>query len=214
MTRIFSKPKTDEDPQVADAIRRVLDGDTEAFAVLVEVSRADVAAVLSRRLDAQDVQEVAQDAFVRVYRSLPQFHFEAPFRSWVQLIARRAAMDFWRRRYRKRETPFSALESPCGDDDDDLAVSAEDRLRRDADAAERREAERLAEMREALDAAMALLAPEDRALVQMVALEGVPMAEAARAVGCSLTAAKVRAFRARKRLKSVLEELLPERRRT
>ena len=210
MTRIFSHPN-EEDPQVADAIRRVAGGDTEAFAVVVEAFRGDVAALLARRLNAQDVQEVAQDAFVRVFRSLPNFHFEAPFRVWVLQIARRAAMDFWRQHYRNRETPFSAMET--GEEDDDRAAPAEDRLRRDADAAERREADRLADMREALDAAMDRLAPEDRALVQMVALEDVPMAEAARAFGCSLAAVKVRAFRARKRLKSILEGLLPERRR-
>jgi RNA polymerase sigma-70 factor (ECF subfamily) len=88
----------------------VLDGDVEAFAVIVNTFRNLVAADLARRLPPSDVQEVAQDAFVRAYRALPAFRGDAPVRIWLLRIARHAAMDFWRKTYRRRERLLDDLD--------------------------------------------------------------------------------------------------------
>ena len=61
--------------------------------------------------------------------------------------------------------------------------------------------------REWLAAALARLAPDDRAIITLVELEEHSMEEAARRLGCGVSAAKVRAFRARRRLHAVLTEL-------
>ena len=53
------------------------------------------------------------------------------------------------------------------------------------------------------------LSPDDRAVITLVELEERSMEDAARRLGCGLSAVKVRAFRARRRLKKVLEELRP-----
>ena len=91
------------------AVGRVLDGDTEAFAVILRAYERLVATDLARRLPAGDVQEVAQDAFVRLYRSLPSYERRVPLRNWVLAIARHAALDFWRRKYRRAEVPAGDL---------------------------------------------------------------------------------------------------------
>ena len=72
MQEAMSEHDNHEEAEAAalQAVERVLDGDTEAFSVILRAYERLVAADLVRRLPAQDVQEVAQDAFVRLYRSL------------------------------------------------------------------------------------------------------------------------------------------------
>jgi RNA polymerase sigma-70 factor, ECF subfamily len=186
---------------VLEAVQRVRKGDVEAFSVVVAAFQRLVAADLSRRLPAQDVQEVAQDAFVRAFRALPAYRGEAPLRIWLLRIARYAAMDFWRRRYRRRDRPFADFDEPA--------------LLHVEDVQQGRLAERQADheaqgaAREWLEAALARLSPDDRAVVTLVELEECSMQDAARRLGCGLSAVKVRAFRARRRLKAILEEVRP-----
>ena len=193
--------RPDDESFVLESIRRVLGGDVEAFAAIVQAYQRLVAADLARRLPAQDVQEVAQDAFVRAFRSLPSYRREAPVRVWLLRIARHAAMDFWRRKYRRRDLPFSDL-----GDSALLHVEASQQER----LAERRADEEARESaREWLEAALVRLSPDDRAVITLVELEERSMEEAARRLGCGLSAVKVRAFRARRRLRAALEDLRP-----
>ena len=192
----------DADPFLLESVRRVLDGDVEAFAAIVQAHRSLIAADLSRRLPAQDVQEVAQDVFVRAFRSLPSYRGEAPLRIWLLRIARHAAMDFWRRKYRRRDQTFSDL--------DDSALRRVETARQECLAAQTADEDARTRAREWLEAALRRLSPDDRAVIVLVELEDCSMEDAARRLGCGLSAVKVRAFRARRRLKAVLEDLRPE----
>lgn len=192
------------EPLAKAAVARVLAGEDEAFAVVVHAYGAAVAQSLARRVPAQDVQEVAQDAFVRVYRSLPSWRGDAPLRAWVLMLAKAAAADHWRKRYRRRDIAMSDFDE-AGQVGVEAAWQAE-QAGRDADARRRSEARRL------LAAGLAKLSPDDRAVITLVELEERSMEEAARELGCGLSAAKVRAFRARKRLRKALEELSDEER--
>lgn len=194
--------RSDDEAFVMEAVRRVLDGDVEAFAVVVNAHQRLIAADLARRLPAQDVQEVAQDAFIRAFRSLPSYRREAPFRIWILRIARHAAMDFWRKKYRRRDQLFSDLDDPA------LARVEATQQERLAEQKADREAQDSA--REWLAAALLRLSPDDRAVITLVELEERSMEDAARRLGCGLSAVKVRAFRARRRLKAILEDLRPE----
>jgi RNA polymerase sigma-70 factor (ECF subfamily) len=186
---------------VMAAVRRVLSGDVEAFAAVVDAHRRLVAADLARRLPAQDVAEVAQDTFVRAFRALPSFRGEAPLRVWILRIARRAAMDFWRRKYRRRDLFFTDL-----DEGAKFHVEATQQARL---AEKQADQEARAAAREWLEAALARLSPDDRAVITLVELEECSMEDAAHRLGCGLSAVKVRAFRARRRLKKALEALKP-----
>ena len=192
----------DADPFLMESVRRVLDGDVEAFAAVVNAHRHLIAADLSRRLPAQDVQEVAQDVFVRAFRSLPSYRGEAPLRIWLLRIARHAAMDFWRRKYRRRDLMFADL--------DESALLRVEATRQERLAERKTDAEARDRAREWLDAALLRLSPDDRAVIILVELEERSMEDAARRLGCGLSAVKVRAFRARRRLKTILEDLRPE----
>jgi len=191
----------DSDAFVLAAIRRVLDGDVEAFAAVVNACQGLIAADLARRLPAQDVPEVAQDVFLRAFRSLPSYRREAPFRIWILRIARHAAMDFWRRKYRRRDQAFSEL--------DEAGLRRVETSQQEILAERRKDQDARAAAREWLDAALVRLSPDDRAVITLVELEECSMEDAARRLGCGLSAVKVRAFRARRRLKRILEEIRP-----
>ena len=186
---------------VREAIRRVLDGEVEAFAAIVNAHQRLIAADLSRRLPAQDVQEVAQDTFLRAYRSLPSYRGDAPFRFWILRIARHAAMDFWRKKYRRRERLFSEL--------DDGALLHVETTRQERLAEAQADEDAVAAARERLEAALRRLSPDDRAVITLVELEERAMEDAARRLGCGLSAVKVRAFRARRRLRKILQDFQP-----
>ena len=194
--------RNDDETFVLEAVRRVLAGDIEAFAAIVKAHERWIAADLSRRLPPQDVQEVAQDTFVRAFRSLPSYRGDAPFRIWLLRIARHAAMDFWRKRYRRRDRSFADL-------DDSSLLHVED-LRQEDLAGQQADRDAQESAREWLETALRRLSPDDRAVVTLVELEDCSMEDAARRLGCSLSAIKVRAFRARRRLKAILEDLRPK----
>ena len=189
----------DEDAFAREAVRRVLDGDIEAFAAIVNAHQRLIAADLSRRLPPQDVQEVAQDTFIRAFRALPSYRGEAPLRIWILRIARHAAMDFWRKRYRRRDRTFSDL--------DDAALLHVEAVRQEELAGRQTDRDAQESAREWLDAALRRLSPDDRAVITLVELEERSMEDAARRLGCGLSAVKVRAFRARRRLKTILEDI-------
>lgn len=194
--------RNDDETFVLEAVRRVLAGDIEAFAAIVKAHERWIAADLSRRLPPQDVQEVAQDTFVRAFRSLPSYRGDAPFRIWLLRIARHAAMDFWRKRYRRRDRSFADL-------DDSSLLHVED-LRQADLAGQQADRDAQESAREWLEAALRRLSPDDRAVITLVELENCSMEDAARRLGCGLSAIKVRAFRARRRLKTILEDLRPK----
>ncbi len=193
--------RVDDESFVLESIRRVLDGDIEAFAAIVNAHQKLIAADLSRRLPPQDVQEVAQDTFVRAFRSLPSYRREAPFRIWILRIARHAAMDFWRKKYRRRDRPFSDL--------DEAALLHVEASQQERLAEKKADEEARESAREWLQAALLRLSPDDRAVITLVELEERSMEDAARRLGCGISAVKVRAFRARRRLKAILKDLRP-----
>lgn len=191
--------KAAEDVFVRVAIRRVLEGDIEAFGVMVQTFQKLVAADLARRLPASDVQEVAQDVFVRAYRALPGYRGDAPVRIWLLRIARYAAMDFWRKTYRRRDRVQEGL-----DENTSRRMEATHQAQV---ADQQRDEETRAAAQEWVEAALQRLSPDDRAVLTLVELEERSMQEAAQMLGCGLSAVKVRAFRARKRLKTILLDL-------
>ena len=133
---------------------------------------------------------------------MPSYRGEAPLRIWLLRIARHAAMDFWRKRYRRRDQSFSDL--------DDSARFHVESARQEHLAGQQADQKGQEAAREWLEAALRRLSPDDRAVITLVELEERSMEDAARRLGCGLSAVKVRAFRARRRLKTILEDLRPE----
>lgn len=190
------RESTDSDAAI---VQRVIGGDANAFETLLKRYEQPVLAILKKHLPRGQVEETAQDVFIRAYRSLPGFKQSGSFKSWLSSIAVRTCYDFWRKHYRNREMPLSTLtENQARWLEQTLADASGDTWE---DLARRQEA------REVLDAAMERLSPADRMVLELIHLEGLTGKEAAKMLGWSVANVKVRAFRSRKKLETIVNGL-------
>jgi RNA polymerase sigma-70 factor (ECF subfamily) len=183
---------TDND---AELLQRIRDGASDEFAELVRRHQSRVFAILYRyERDAQRVEDLAQETFLKAWRALDQFDARAPFEHWISRIAVRTALDHLRREKKhKQDIGFPEL----GED-------VLDWLRTDG---ERNELEDRSAA-EVLNLGMQELSPADRMVITMQEIEGRSVKEIAAAMGISGLAVRVRAVRARARLKHALEKLM------
>lgn len=179
----------------AELLQRIRAGATDEFAEVVRRHQSRVFAILHRyERDAQRVEDLAQETFVKAWRALEQFDGRAPLEHWISRIAVRVAIDHLRRqKHRQNEIALSDL----GDDALDWLRSAGEKDGPDPRGAA-----------EILELAMRELSPADRAVITMQELEGRSVKEIAKTIGASGVAVRVRALRARARLKRALEKLL------
>jgi len=187
-------------PRDEEIIARILAGDSLAFEQLVERHKALVARIVGRKVPRQEAAEMVQEVFIKAFISLPDFRPLKPFSHWLSTLAVRACHDYWRAHYRRREVPFSALSPEPGGKEESrveaaMAGEAPDRYQEYEDW-------------ELLDWALGQLSPGDRMAVTLVNLEGYSIAEAAEALGWSQTMVKVRAFRARRKLQTLISQTM------
>ena len=182
-------------------IREVLEGDVDAFALLMDRYQRYVSLIVTKHVPRDNVQEVAHEAFVRAYRSLATFQARTPFKHWLSRIAVRCCYDFWREHYRNREVPMSSIPEEAQPWIESLLANRYDGSPRVN--AQRREAMSL------LRWAMDRLSPEDRMVLTLVHLEEHTTAEAADLLRWSVPKVKIRAHRARKKLRKALAGAIP-----
>jgi RNA polymerase sigma-70 factor (ECF subfamily) len=181
-------------------ISRVLDGDINAFEHLIEKYKGYVFSIVGKHVRGDNCEEVAHQVFIRAYKSLSSFGGKSEFRHWLARITVRTCYDFWRDRYRRAEVPISELsEAQQSWVAGAVAEASNESYQRAADAAE---------AREVLDIALSRLSPEDRMVIELINIEEKSVKEAAELLGWSRTNVKVRAFRARRRLAKVLEDIV------
>ena len=150
-------------------------GDRDAFAVLARAAatRLDAAARLIL-LDREHARDAVQEALIRAWRDLPGLRDPDRFDAWLYRLLSNAAIDEARRR-RRRVIEVDITEIDVSTYEDPIAAFAD---------------------RDALNRALAGLAPEHRALVVLHYYLGLSLPEAAAALGISLGAAKSRLHRA------------------
>ena len=189
-------PYKSAEPTDVDVVRRVLAGDVNAFEILMARYQAYVFSIVRKHVPMENVEAVAHDIFVRAYRSLPKYQQKSVFSKWLAGISVRACAAFWRKRYRRQEVPMSRL----SDDyrkwlENVLADESTDDFRKTG---QRQEAKQI------LDWALGQLSAKERMVLELVHLEGYSTIEAAGLMGCSAANIKIRAFRARKKIKKLL----------
>ncbi len=181
----------------AELLERIRGGATDDFAGLVRRHQSRVFAILHRyERDAHKVEDLAQETFLKAWRALGQFDGRAPFEHWLSRIAARVALDHLRKE-KRRQNEIGLPE--LGDD-------ALDWLRSDDEKSEL-EARSAGEL---LELAMRELSPADRMVITMQELEGRSVKEIAVAMGASGVAVRVRAMRARSKLRQALEKIAKE----
>lgn len=187
-----SKPSDDE------IVRRVLDGDVNAFEYLLVKYQDQVLKIVRKHIPYGQVEETAQDVFVRAYQSLSSFKSESGFLQWLSVIAVRTCYNFWRKQYRSREFPMSTLTEKHQDWLEKIISDQSSQLFNEQSSQK--------EAKEVLDWALDRLSAEDRMVLELVYLEGLPGKEAAELLGWSVVNVKIRSHRSRKKLRKLIAE--------
>jgi RNA polymerase sigma-70 factor (ECF subfamily) len=175
-----------------ELIRRHLDGDTQAFGLLVERHRDRLWAVALRTLaDREEAADAVQDALVSAYRRADSYRGEAAVTTWLHRIVVNACLDRMRRR-KARPT------SPLPEHEDTSEVLGDEVVDDPAEQTERRSI---------VMAALAQLSEDHRRAVVLVDMEGYSVDEAAELLGCPSGTVKSRCARARAKLLPLLRDL-------
>lgn len=183
-----------DDPDV-DLVPAAAAGDLDAFEALVRRYQARVIGLArSHTGNAADAEDLAQDVFVRVYRSLRQFRGDSLFRTWLYRVALNVVRTHHARRGRQQGV--------WGDS------GAEDRAF-DATAGEP-SVESTLVRREAIDRALADLPADLREAVVLRDVHGLGYREIADVTGAPMGTVESRIFRARQRLRTALAPLLED----
>lgn len=184
-----ARAETDDATLDQALIHACLYQDRNQYAKLVERYEPAVARILwNFTRDRAALEELIQDTFVEAYFSLRRFRAGAPFFPWLRVIATRAGYRYWRRMRRAREQQ-AALEQW------------------QQETQSRRAANEITDTVSYLFGVLQLLPPKDRVVLTLQYFEECSMDEIAARMGWTRGMAKVRAFRARKRLKAILAQL-------
>jgi RNA polymerase sigma-70 factor (ECF subfamily) len=171
-------------------VKAALSGDDEAFTELVRRHKRKVFSIVARFVrNAHELDDVCQETFIKVYQSLRNYRGDAPFEHWVSKIAVNASYDALRRQRRRQ------VEVPL----EDVAFSLSEPASSSGNPSWQ-------ESWEVLRRALEALRPEDRLVITLLNLEEKSVREISELTGWSEAKVKVRAFRARKELKRIMED--------
>lgn len=183
----------------AELLDRIRTGSTDEFAELVHRHQNQVFSILYRyERNHHQLEDLAQETFLKAWRSLAQFDGRAPFAHWLSRIAVRVTLDHLRKTRRQRnEIAFA-----------ELGEHTLEWLRNDDEHSEL-EAGQAAEL---LALAMRQLSAAEQIVLTMQEMEGRSVKEICEYTGSSSVAVRVRALRARAKLRKALERLTREER--
>lgn len=163
------------------------EGDGEAFARLVRRHQAGVARQMWRfTRDPRAHAELVQDVFVAAFTSLRGYRGDGPFAHWLRKIAVRTGLAHWKARERAGRMAPLTENLPARFEGDPSGHSP-------------------AEAAELVHRALAALPPRDRLVITLMHVEERSVAETAELTGWSQTLVKVQAWRARRKLRKLLE---------
>lgn len=174
-----------------DIVERAQAGDAQAFNEIVHAYRRRIFGTVSRLIGRpEDVEDVAQEVFIRLYYSLDQLRSPEVFEPWLYRLTVNAALDYLRKR-RKRK-----LESRVADLSEQQVMMADAAAGSKAEVDEKEKAR----IRELVDSLLSGVSEEDRLLLTLKEVEGLSLKDLEKIYGVNENALKVRLFRARQRV--------------
>ncbi len=168
-------------------------GNADAFTEIIARHKGRVFGMAAKYArNHHELEDLAQDIFIRVWRGLTSWKGRAPFEHWLTKIAVRTCFDFLRRHRRRRETEVSrdSLPEYCG---------------LDREAAPEQEGDNHALL--LVRCAMTRLHPKEQLVLTLLELEDKTVREVSGLTGWSEGNVKVRAHRARASLRSAIDQL-------
>jgi RNA polymerase sigma-70 factor, ECF subfamily len=173
-----------------ELIEKARGGDAHAFNDVVLAYRKRILGTISRLIGRpEDVEDVAQEVFVRLYYSLDQLRTSEVFEPWLYRLTVNAAYDYLRRRKRRPESRMSDLSEQQVLMADSAAGTKQDDTQREK-----------SRVREFMNALFQHVSEEDRMLLTLKEVEGLSLKELEQVYSTNENALKVRLFRARQRV--------------
>ncbi len=174
-------------------IDKILDGEASAYTVLVNRYK-DLVYTLSLRMmkNREDAEEVAQDTFIKTYSSLNKFKGDSKFSTWIYRVAYNTCLD--RLKKNKRQQYTVAIDE-----------YTEHQVKTLDNALDQIEAK---EKQQAIQNCLELLPSEDSFLLTLYYFEELSLDEISKIVGLKPNNIKVKIFRSRKKLATILKEQL------
>lgn len=183
-------------------LQQVLQGDEEASRALVESLYPMVIRIVRSHLPRRAAEEdMAQDVFVKMFSHLVQYKPQSgvPFEHWVARMAVRTCLDRLRAEKRRPELRWTDLSEAELSQLDFLVSEQTEPLTATP-----------AEARSILEKLLEQLSPADRLIIHMLDLEQKSLKEVSSLTGMNITLIKVRAFRARRKLRQLGERYKKE----
>jgi RNA polymerase sigma-70 factor (ECF subfamily) len=181
-------------------VERARGGDKRAFDLLVQKYHRRLMRLLSRMVrNQEEVEDIAQETFIKAYRALPQFRGDAAFYTWLYRIGVNTARNYLSSR--KRQMPTISDQALNDDDDVDERIVAEDINTPESMLLSKQVAMAVNDVVEAL--------PEElRTAITLREMEGMSYEEIAELMGCPIGTVRSRIFRAREAIAAKLRPIL------
>ena len=180
----------------AELIAAVLKGDAASFEPLVRKYSPRVFATARRYARREsEIEDIAQEVWLKAFSKLQSFRGEAPFEHWLMRMTVRTCYDFLRGHQRNRESSFSELSEPENDWLERF-VTAPETASDNADAAKL-----------LIERVMEKLSPPARLVITLLEIQDRSVKEIAELTGWSVPLVKVRAFRARGEMRKILAKM-------
>jgi RNA polymerase sigma-70 factor (ECF subfamily) len=173
-----------------EVVERARNGDSGAFDEIVQAYRKRILGTISRLIGRpEDVEDVGQEVFLRLYYSMQQLRTPDMFEPWLYRLTVNAAYDYHRKNKRRKESRMSDLS--------EAQVTLADA---EASGEATRESQRKGLIREFVQKLLGEISEEDRLLLLLKEVEGLSLRELEQIYGAKENALKVRLFRARQRV--------------
>ena len=177
-------------------IRRAQRGDADAFEQLLLEHQKNVYNLCYRMAgNPDDAMDLSQETFLRAWRCLDQYQFASAFSTWLYRLCSNICIDFLRRRRRQQTVPLT-FEDADGEEQTYAVPDAQPLPEEQVE---------LKLTREILQAAMAQLLPEHRAVLQLRVVNEMSYEQIADVLDIQIGTVKSRLSRARNQLKKILE---------
>jgi RNA polymerase sigma-70 factor (ECF subfamily) len=184
-----------------DLVKRCQKGDSGAFDELVTRYRTRVFGMVYNMVhNEQDAWDLAQDSFLKAWKSIGRFRGKSSFYTWLYRIVMNVTIDW----VRKKQIKGSGAEFDDAIQLKEIDPASKTVPNQDALPSEKMEQ---GEIRAQIDRAIAQLSPEHRAVILMKEIEDMQYNEIAEALGCSIGTVMSRLFYARKKLQNLLRDV-------